>query len=296
MAQKIIPHLWFDREAYEAATFYTGIFHRSEISEVTTLKDTPSGDAETVRFELAGTSFAAISAGPYFQFNPSVSFMVLCPDKLRISELWRLLINGGGALMPLQAYPFSPWYGWLRDKYGVTWQLMLDETVKMEQIKMSFLFSGSACGMAEAAADRYTSLFSNSEKRFVNYYGAGEAEAPEAKANYIDFVLAGQPFVAMDNGYTVDFEFNEAISLMVLCEDQAEIDNYWHALSAVPEAEQCGWLKDRFGMSWQIVPVSMDKWMRQGTPEEIARITQCFLKMKKLDIAAIEAAAKGNDI
>jgi predicted 3-demethylubiquinone-9 3-methyltransferase (glyoxalase superfamily) len=77
---------------------------------------------------------------------------------------------------------------------------------------------------------------------------------------------------------------------MVMCEDQKEIDYYWQALSAVPEAEQCGWLKDQFGVSWQIVPRVMDDWMREGTPEAIARMTQCFLKMKKLDIAAIDAA------
>ncbi|MDN5298477.1 MAG: hypothetical protein PWP51_1030 [Clostridiales bacterium] len=290
MIQKIVPHLWFDKEAYEAATFYTGIFHRSAITDVATLKDTPSGDAETVRFELAGMTFGAISAGLYFQFNPSISFMVLCADKTRITAIWEQLIEGGDALMPLDAYPFSPWYGWLSDKYGVTWQIMLDETVKLEQIKMSFLFSQDSCGKAEQAAEYYASVFDGSEVRFISHYNVGEAPAKEAKANYIDFVLNGQPFVGMDNGYDVDYGFNEAISLMVMCEDQKEIDYYWQALSAVPEAEQCGWLKDQFGVSWQIVPRVMDDWMREGTPEAIARMTQCFLKMKKLDIAAIDAA------
>ena len=89
------------------------------------------------------------------------------------------------------------------------------------------------------------------------------------------------------------FKFNESISFMVYCETQEEIDYYWEKLSAVPESEQCGWLKDKYGLSWQIVPSRMDEMFQTGTEEQIARITQAFLPMKKLEIGALEAAYKG---
>lgn len=151
---KITPHLWFDKEAKEAAEFYTSIFPNSEITSSSTITDTPSGDTDIVSFELDGQAFMAISAGPLFKFN-------------------------------------------------------------------------------------------------------------------------------------------EAISFIVSCKDQPEVDYYWEKLSAVPEAEQCGWCKDKYGVSWQIVPDSMNKMLSSGTPEQIERVTQAFLKMKKFDIAILERAAAG---
>jgi predicted 3-demethylubiquinone-9 3-methyltransferase (glyoxalase superfamily) len=149
--KKIVPHLWFDKEAKEAAEFYASIFPNSRITNVTTLHDTPSGDVDVVSFELSGQPFMAISAGPLFKFNESISFVVDC-------------------------------------------------------------------------------------------------------------------------------------------ETQEELDHYWKKLSAVPEAEQCGWLKDKYGLSWQIVPSRMDEMLQSGTKEQIARVTQAFLPMKKLDIAELERA------
>jgi predicted 3-demethylubiquinone-9 3-methyltransferase (glyoxalase superfamily) len=152
--QRIVPHLWYDKEAKEAAEFYVSVFPDSKITNVTTLRDTPTGDTDIVSFELRGESFMAISAGPLFKFNESISFMVYC-------------------------------------------------------------------------------------------------------------------------------------------ETQEEIDRYWEKLSGVPEAEQCGWLKDKFGLSWQIVPTRMDKMLANGTSDQVARVTQVFLPMKKLDIAALERAYAG---
>jgi predicted 3-demethylubiquinone-9 3-methyltransferase (glyoxalase superfamily) len=110
---------------------------------------------------------------------------------------------------------------------------------------------------------------------------------------FTDFTLENQWFAAMDSAEQHNFGFNEAVSLLVLCEDQAEIDYYWEKLSAVPEAEQCGWLKDKYGVAWQISPREMEDMMREGTPEQIDRVTQAFLPMKKLDLAKIRAAYEG---
>ena len=110
---------------------------------------------------------------------------------------------------------------------------------------------------------------------------------------FTDFMLAGQWFAAMDSAREHKFKFNEAISFMVNCDTQEEIDYYWEKLSAVTEAEQCGWLKDKFGLSWQIVPTELGEMMRNGTPEQIARVTQAFLKMKKFDLAELRKAYRG---
>lgn len=149
--QKITPHLWFDKEAKQAAEFYVSIFPNSKIKNATTISGTPSGDTEMVRFELFGQNFMAISAGPLFKFNESVSFVVSCKD-------------------------------------------------------------------------------------------------------------------------------------------QKEIDYYWEKLSADPKAEQCGWLKDKYGLSWQIVPEIMSEMMASGDKERVARVTQAFLKMKKFDIEKLREA------
>ena len=124
-------------------------------------------------------------------------------------------------------------------------------------------------------------------------YGPGEEPDRAGTVKHCDFTLGGQHFAAMDSAGSHDFTFNEAISFLVDCADQAEIDRYWEALSAVPEAEQCGWLKDRFGLSWQIVPAAMDGMMTNGSPEQIARVTQAFLKMKKFSLADLQRAYAG---
>ncbi len=147
--QKITPHLWFDKEAKEAAEFYTSVFPRSRIKDTTTLHNTPSGTVDIVTIELLGQEFLLLSAGPLFKFN-------------------------------------------------------------------------------------------------------------------------------------------EAISFIVYCDTQEEIDYYWENLSAAPEAEQCGWIKDKYGLSWQIVPTAMGDMMKDKDPKKLVRVTEAFLKMKKFDIATLQ--------
>ena len=292
--QKIVPHLWYDTAAKEAAIFYTTLFEQSKLINVTTIGGTPSGDSEIVSFELAGQSFMAISAGPYFKFNPSLSLMVACDSAEEVDAKWKALSEGGSALMEIGEYPFSKRYGWIQDRYGLSWQLILVEGgVSSQKITVNFLFSGDACGKAEEAVKYYTELFPQSEIQLLSKYGEGEAQSSKAIVNYSAFKLFGVDFSAMDNAYDVEFGFNEAFSLMVSCDDQEEIDTYWKKLSAVPEAEQCGWLKDRFGVSWQIVPVSMNTMMSEGSKEEIKRVTAAFLKMKKFDLATLQRAFNG---
>jgi predicted 3-demethylubiquinone-9 3-methyltransferase (glyoxalase superfamily) len=299
--QKIIPHLWFNTEAKEAAEFYTALLPNSEITNLTTLHNTPSGDCDVVSFKLWDYSFMAISAGPLFKFNPSISFMVNFDPaqdldaKTRIDAVWARLIEGGQALMPLDQYPFSERYGWVQDKYGVSWQLILTdpEGEVRPLIVPALMFVGDVCGKAEEATDFYLSVFQDAKRGAIARYPAGMEPEKEGTVMFTDFQLEGQWFAAMDSAQKHDFAFNEAISLLVHCDSQEEIDYYWEKLSAAPEAEQCGWLKDKYGVSWQIAPKAMQKMMGKGTPEQIARVTQAFLPMKKFDLAKLKAAYEG---
>ena len=299
--QKIIPHLWFDKEAKEAAEFYTSTFPDSKLTNITTIQNTPSGDCDIVSFELWGYRLMAISAGPLFKFNPSISLMVNFDPaqdkdaKTRIDKVWGKLSAGGNILMPLDKYPFSERYGWVQDRYGLSWQLILTnpEGEKRPTIIPFFLFVGDVYGRAEEASDFYLSIFKRSKRGAIVRYGAGQAPDKEGAVMFTDFMLEDQWFAAMESAHEHKFKFNEAISLMVNCDTQEVIDYYWEKLSAVPEAEQCGWLKDKFGISWQIVPTAMDTMMRDGNPEQIARVTQAFLKVKKFDLADLRKAYQG---
>jgi predicted 3-demethylubiquinone-9 3-methyltransferase (glyoxalase superfamily) len=312
MQRKLTPHLWFDKEAKEAAQFYTSIFPNSKITHTTTIHEVPgpTGDSDIVAFELMGQPFMAISAGPYFKVNPSVSFFVnFDPSRERnareqLDALWEKLSPGGMVLMPLQAYPFSKQYGWLQDKYGVSWQLILTNPEGEERpaIVPSLLFVGEVCRKAEEAMNFYLSVFrdppfeaarSESKMGALVRYGAGQAPDKEGTVMFADFELLGTWLAAMDSAHQHQFAFNEAISFMVHCDTQKEIDYFWQKLSAVPEAEQCGWLKDKYGLSWQIVPTAMDEMMNKGNPAQMARVTQAFLKMKKFDLAELQKAYAG---
>jgi predicted 3-demethylubiquinone-9 3-methyltransferase (glyoxalase superfamily) len=307
--QKIVPHLWYDKEAKEAARFYTSIFPDSKVTSITTLHDTPSGDCDVVSFEIWGEKFMAISAGPLFKFNPSVSFIVnfdpLLFDKSpsrekeakeKIDDVWEKLAEGGTVLMPIGKYPFSERYGWIQDKYGLSWQLILTdpEGDPRPPIVPSMLFAGRNCGKAEEAINYYLSVFRNSKQGNLIYYSTGQEPDKEGTIMFADFILENYRLAAMDSAHEHNFVFNEAISFMVYCDDQKEIDYYWKELSAVPDAEQCGWLKDKYGISWQIVPSSMEEMMRSGTKNQISRMTQAFLNMKKFDLSALQKAYGGS--
>jgi len=301
--QKIIPHLWYDKEAKAAAEFYVSVFGEdSKINSVRVISGTPSGDCDIVSFKLWDYEFMSISAGPYFKANPSISFMVnFDPSKdseasNKIDAIWNKLIVGGKVLMPLQEYPFSKRYGWVEDAYGFSWQLILTNPDGEERPRIipSLLFVTDTGVKAEEATDFYLSIFKDAKRGAIARYPAGMEPIKEGSVMFTDFTLEGQWFTAMDGSSAMHkFAFNEAVSLLVNCNDQEEIDYYWGKLSAVPEAEQCGWLKDKYGLSWQITPVAMDEMMAKGSPEQVARVTEAFLKMKKFDLAALTRVYEG---
>ncbi len=292
--QKITPHLWFDKEAKEAAELYVSLIAGSKMKSVRTIHDTPSGDCDIVSFELAGQPFMAISAGPLFKFNPSVSFQVKCQTKEEVDALWAKLSEGGKIHMPLGAYPFSERYGWTEDRYGLSWQLMFAGGSEIAQkITPALLFVGKVCGKTEEALNFYASVFRDPPPKILARYGQKEDPDKEGTIRYAQFSLRGQELAAMDSALEHKFAFNEAISFIVPCDTQEEIDDYWEKLSADPKAEQCGWLKDKYGLSWQICPTIMNQMMGSDDPQKVARVTQAFLEMKKFDIAKLQRAYDG---
>lgn len=287
--QKIVPHLWYDKEARDAAEFYVTLFEDSKILNLNKIQDTPSGEVEIVDFMLSGMNFSAISAGPYFTFNPSVSLMVSCKNAEEVDRLYKELSPGGMDLMPLGEYPFSKRYAWVQDKFGLSWQLFLTENIEAgKRIRPNLLFSQEVCGRAEEALSFYASVFEEAGKGFTNYYLEGEAFDKRARINYSELNLFEKQFILMDHGQGGDFTFSEAFSFMVMCKNQEEIDYYWEKLSYVPEAEQCGWIKDKFGLSWQIVPENLNKLLSRETEVETKKVYENFLKMKKIDIAKLK--------
>ncbi|MHC1787618.1 MAG: VOC family protein [Christensenellales bacterium] len=292
--QKIQVHLWYDTQAAQAAEYYTSIFPGSSIDARSVIRDTPSGDAEMLSFTLAGVSFQAISGGPQFKLNPSLSLSVMCGSLNEVNTYWNKLIAGGKALMPLDRYPFSKRYGWLEDKFGLTWQIMHSAQPITQKIVPNLLFSGGQAGLAGEALRFYAETFENAQISHMNLYRAGEVPNPQAGVKHAAFTLEGLQMTAMDNAMAADFVFNEAASLIVSCADQAEIDRLWARLSASPEHEACGWLKDKFGLSWQIVPEEMGSLMCDAQGELLPPVVQAMLQMKKLDIKALREARGGH--
>lgn len=294
--QTIVPHLWFDTEAEQAVDFYTNVFPETVIIHKVTLSNTPSGDAQQLIFNIFNFRFMAINAGPYFVKNPSISFTVLFKkSEIELLETaYNKLIENGKAIMPLDQYDFSEKYGWVQDHYGVSWQLLVTHEPITHRIEPTLLFMNENVGRAEEAIHFYNDVFKESDVGNKFYYPKGFEPNQTSHLAHARFKIENQWFTCMDSAYDYDYQFNEGISLIVTLEDQAELDAYWHQLSAVPEAEQCGWLKDKFGVSWQIVPKQLDDMMAHGSPEQLKRVTEAFLKMKKFDIAKLENAFNGH--
>jgi predicted 3-demethylubiquinone-9 3-methyltransferase (glyoxalase superfamily) len=225
-----------------------------------------------------------LNGGPIFKFSPSISFFVYCKTEKEVNEMYEKLSEGGKVMMPLDKYPFSERYAFISDKFGVSWQIMLGDS--KQRIFPSLLFVDKDCGKAEEAVQFYTSIFKHSKINSMQHYGKGE-NGKEGTVMYSSFTLEGQEFSAMDGAGPHKFTFTPATSFIVNCDTQEEIDYYWDKLSAVPQAEQCGWLQDKFGVSWQIVPSILEKLMKGPKAKKVMKE---LLEMKKLDIEKLQQA------
>ncbi len=278
MINKMYPCLWFQGNAREASEFYCGVFRDSQIIDQ---------NEWVVRFESSGQYFMCLNGGPEFKITPAISFYVLCETSEELDEYWNKLMVDGKVMMPLDKYDWSEKYCWLQDQYGVSWQLALGNLKDVGQkFTPSLMFTKDQVGKAEEAMMSYISIFKNSEVVGMMKYGEGQKD--EGLVAHEQFKLNGQVFMGMESSMAHEFAFNEGVSLVVECDNQEEIDHYWNKLTDGGKEGNCGWLKDRYGVSWQIVPSILGKLMTD--PARSGRVMQAFMKMKKFNIQELEEA------
>lgn len=299
-AQKIVPNVWCQGNAEEVGRFYSTVLPRATSRVASRYPQTGLLDFQqemaglplTVEVDVDGFEIVLINAGAEFRPNPSISLMLnfdplMFGDetaaRAELGAVWRALCEGGRELMPLGEYPFSKRYGWVEDRYGVSWQLMLTDPAGEPRpfVIPSLMFGGAAQNRAAEAIDFYAATFDDAAAGGRFPYGVQTGPAAPQALMFGEFRIGEQWFAAMDSGVEQDFSFTCGVSLEVRCADQAEIDRLWEALSAEPRAEQCGWLQDRFGVSWQVVPENMGELMER--PDAYAHL----MEMKKIVIADI---------
>ena len=295
--QALSHGLWFDNQAEEAAKFYVSLFPNSSIGHIIRYGKEgfeyhrqPEGAVMSVDLNLSGLGFTALNGGPKFFPNPSITFFVACENKEEVDRLYIRLSENGNVLVPLGSYDWSERYAWVQDQYGLAWELMPCQPEHIAQkITPSLVFTRS--GRAEEAIRFYTSVFENSAIAGILKYKKGETE-PEGTVKHAMFTLLGQQFMALDYS-SFDFTFNEAITIIVNCDTQAKIDYYWSKLTEGGEEGPCGWLKDKFGVSWQIEPVQLSEMLRDPDKEKVRKVSEAFMKMNKFDIKTLEEAFTG---
>jgi predicted 3-demethylubiquinone-9 3-methyltransferase (glyoxalase superfamily) len=280
MKELITPCLWFDNQAREAATLYCKIFPGARIVTQSSI---------VTEIEVAGQHFTLLDGGPMYRPNPSISLFYNCETEEEINNIWEAFSKDGFIQMPLDMYPWSEKYGWISDRFGISWQLALGMTEPVDQkIAPFLLFVGDQYGRAEEAIQHYTSIFNNSGTAGILRYTKNEQPDEEGKIKLARIVLNGQKIMLMESAHAHKFAFNEGVSLTIHCNTQDEIDYYWEKLTQSGEESRCGWLKDKFGVSWQVIPTMLGKIMTD--PNKAGKAAQAFMQMRKFDIEKIVQA------
>ena len=296
---ELVPCLWLGDQAEAAASLYLEAFADARVESVAHYPEEganpanlPPGSVLTVDVRLAEQRLTLLNGGPGFRPNPSVSFHVHLGDAADVDALHATLGEGGAELMPLGEYPWSARYAWIEDRFGVSWQIMARPEAREPAIVPCLMYAGEHHGGAREAIDAYVGAIPNSRVLEVETFAEGEGgEAGTVKQGR--FELAGHTMVAMDGGTGHAFGFDEGASLQVLCSAQAEVDRVWSALAVGGEEGPCGWVRDRFGLWWQVVPEAMATWMSSDDAAARDRVFRAMLSMGKLDVDALERAYRG---
>ncbi|WP_276131847.1 VOC family protein [Polluticoccus soli] len=281
MQQQITPCLWFDAQAQEAANFYCSQFANAKIVSQSPI---------VTEIEVSGQRMILLEGGPKYKPNPSISFFYLSEDAGEIDRIWEAMINDGGqVLMALDKYPWSEKYGWINDKYGISWQLSVGKMSDVGQkITPSLLFVGEQYGRAEEAIEQYSSIFKDVKLDGIMRYGDNEQPDQAGKVKHAQVAFNGNKFMFMDSAHAHKFQFSEGVSFTIYCDTQEEIDYYWDRLTENGSESMCGWLKDKFGVSWQIVPSIIGKLMTD--PAKAGKAAKAFMEMRKFDIEKLVQA------
>jgi predicted 3-demethylubiquinone-9 3-methyltransferase (glyoxalase superfamily) len=281
MKEKITPCLWFDGQAKEAAKLYCSAFENAKI-----VAQSPIVTA----IDVAGQSITLLDGGPMYKPNPSISFFYLCESAEEVNLAWNELSKDGKVMMALDKYPWSEKYGWLSDKFGISWQISLGKLSDVGQkITPCLMFTGNQYGRVDEAIKYYSSIFKNSIVDGILRYGKDQKPDEEGKVQHAQINLNGQKFMLMESAAPHNFTFSEGVSLTIHCENQDEIDHYWKRLTESGEESMCGWLKDKFGVSWQIIPTILSKIM--SDPAKAGKAAQAFMSMRKFNIEQLVQAS-----
>jgi predicted 3-demethylubiquinone-9 3-methyltransferase (glyoxalase superfamily) len=292
--KEISACLWFDNNIEEAVNFYVSIFNNSKIGNISRYGDAgaevsgqPKGSIMTMTFQLEGQPFLGLNGGPEFKFSPAISFFVNCRNEKEIDDLWNKFSEGATVLMELGKYPFAEKFGWLQDRFGLSWQFMISD---LDQKIVPFLtFVGDQFGKAQEAINLYTSVFPNSGIQRTERYAKGEHDK-EGAIKHAVFTLNGKSFMAMESSASHQFTFTHGVSFILYCENQQEVDRFSDKLSEGGELEQCGWVKDRFGVSWQVTPTILPELLQDPDRSKSEKVMKAMLQMRKIDINKLKEA------
>lgn len=269
----IYPCLWFDNNAQHAVAYYCSLFSDSSM-----LLDSNS---VVSTFVLNGTKLMALNGGPTYTINPAISLYVYCGSEAEVLRLYNALSSNGNVLMPLGEYAWSKQYAWVADQFGVNWQLDVDDINASQKIVPSQLFGQNKHLAINDALAHYTAIFKPSSVLLTAPYPESD-DVPTGTLLFAQYKLLGFIFNAMSSNYPHAFDFTPAQSFVITCDTQEQIDHYWERLGEGGHYEMCGWLADKFGISWQIVPSILPQLI--ADPEKGRRVVDAFMRMKKFDI------------
>ncbi len=279
MKEKITTCLWFNGKAKEAAEFY-----EKHLPDTRIVAQSPM----VIDIEISGHRITLLDGGPMYQPNPSISLTYQIDTVEEIDRIWNAFKENGTILMDLDRYPWSEKYGWLSDKFGISWQFIVGNFSQFGQkIIPALLFTQDKYGKAEEAIHFYSAVFKNAKIDGIFRYDTDSAPEEEGKIAHSQIELNGQKFQLLESKQSHQFTFSEGVSLMIHCESQDEIDYYWDKLTEGGEESMCGWLKDKYGVSWQVVPDVLLEMMND--PSRAEKAMKAFMNMRKLIIKDIEA-------
>ncbi len=274
MNNKIYPCIWFNNNAREAAEFYCSVFDNSRVISVHPM---------VVHFELSGMHIMGLNGGDMFRPSPAVSYFAYAGDDTgKIKQWYERLSEGGQVMMPLDKYDWSPLYGFVEDKFGVSWQLDIEAINNSQKIVPAFLFVNDKSEKVDEAVAFYTSLFKDSVRLMAFPEGGPLLFAQFRAYDCLFNAMSGE---AQKHA----FDFTEGNSTVIECESQEEIDYYWHTFSEGGKESQCGWIQDRYGAWWQVIPSLLGELMSDPATGEA--VAAAMMQMRKFDIAALKEAA-----
>lgn len=283
MKEKITPCLWYNGQAKEAANLYCSVFNNAKITSQSPI---------VTSIEISGQHFTLLDGGPMYKPNASISFFYICDTDAEFEKIWTTFSGDGMVMIPAGKYPWSEKYGFLSDKFGIAWQVSVGKLSDVGQrITPCLMFTGDQYGRAEEAIELYSGIFKHVKTEGILRFGKDEDPEVEGKVKHAQIAVNGQKLMLMDSAVAHEFAFTEGVSLTVHCETQQEIDYYWEKLTERGEESMCGWLKDRFGVSWQIIPTMLSKIM--SDPLKAGKAAQAFMSMRKINIEQIVQASIG---